>query len=320
MKGEMPIHHSAQARKINSQIPVDGFIQGFQVTNPQVQETLSRYHVLCYLLGRVGAVPVGRDDNMRDIHLLEAGSGMFGLEIRDDVMRWRGIFNHVMGTARQVFYLASRLENLGPDQRRQLVDMGFDFSEFDTSSAEVLRDFMFISHAGRRSADEKKWYKLDDAAHRESDPGLATDTLLKESGADPVFLDLMRVEMHADHLAEAGEDLRFPNIVDNVLTYTDWTFGQTPNTLAERFEGLRRSQRASPEVLDVLEPCANSFERALKQAIGPHIWHRMAEAGPYVFETDIRSVYCAASTLSLEEVFPDFKPRTELRFTWRSLS
>lgn len=292
------------------QIPVDVFSEHYNVKNPEVLEVLQKYPTLCYLLGRVTDNPQGEDsrpDNvLRPYYLLKEGSAMFALENKNDAKRWSGIFNHIMGTARQVHYLAEVLSLLPEEKIKQFADFGLNISSFKEINSELLRDFMFVSHSGRRKTDEKVWHNLNDTAHCETDPGKATLKHLYKHKAPPIFLALMRTENHEKYLAADRNQLSFPNFVDNILTYCDWTFGQTPNTLVERFASLRKSQRAKPETLDILEKCGNNFENALKQIVNPDIWQKMTTAGPFNWETEIRAAYCTPSGLSLEETFPHY--------------
>lgn len=296
-------------------IPVEDYIARYEVTHPLVTETLHEYPVLCYLLGRVTDEPQGvdtRPDGVeRPTYYLMEGSGMFALRHPQDAMRWRGIFNHVMGTARQVYWLAERLTRTTAEERELFGRFGFDASTFSDIDPVLLRNFMFISHAFRRPVDERTWDGLRDAVHPSGDSGVNTLAFLRAQGADPRFLALMRVEMHADHLTAAGGGSVFPDLVDNILTYCDWTFGQRPSTLAERFAGLRKSGRAAPEVLDILERGGNAFEGVLRYAIDPHIFEHMTGAGPYEWERKIRQAYCAPSGIALADAFPDYAARYE---------
>lgn len=294
------------------EIPVDLFTEYFGTENHEAQEALRQYPTLIYLLGKVTTESQGMDDRpdktLRPFYLLTEGSAMFGLEKKDDAMRWRGIFNHIMGTDRQVFTLATILRDLPQEQKQRLAEFGFDLKSFEEIDPELLRDFMLISHAGRREADETGWHNLlgKDARHNQTDPGTATDLYLRSVEAPSVFLDLMRVEKHADHLAKVGEQTVLPNVADNILTYADWTFGQAPNTLKDRFIGLRKSQRAAPEILDLLEKCGTNFEKALQEVVSPTIWQEMTSAGPFAWETQIRKAYCAPSGLTIQETFPGY--------------
>ena len=281
--------------------------------HPQVQEALRDFPTLSYLLGRVEPAYINNnlifderpDNKFRPVSFLKEGSGMFGLTDRDDALRWRGIFNHIMGSARQIFYLAERLAKLTPQQKQQFAALGYDLASFDQLDPNFLRDFMFISHAGRRQMDEYNWHDLRDGAHPGGNSEQNTVELLRNSKADPRIIDLMRVETHVDYLAkEAGTTKILPNIVDNVYSYSDWTFGQKPNTLTERFKGLRESKRAPANILDLLEACGNSFEQALKNIVSPTIFEEMTQIGPYDWETQIRQAYCASAGLKFSEVFP----------------
>lgn len=290
---------------------VDASIRRYDVTHSQVKEILHEFPSLQFLLGNVSQEPVGRDKQPdgidRPIYFLTEGSGMFGLKNPDDAMRWRGIFNHIMGTARQVYYLADRLTQLSSEHIQALGDRGFDMSTLSGINPRTLRDFMFVFHAGRRQSDEYTRHGLRDTAHPTGDSGINTYQLLKKEGAPQLFLDLMRVEMHADHLAaSAARYIYFPDLIDNVLTYPDWTFGQTPNTLAERFVELRQKEREPPGILDILEQCGTTFETAVKDIVDPNIFTQMTHAGPYDWETKIRQAYCAPSGLTLDAVFPGY--------------
>jgi hypothetical protein len=289
---------------------IDASIRRYDVSHPLVKETLHEFPSLRFLLGKVTPESVGTDKQPdgidRPIYFLTEGSGMFGLKNPDDAMRWRGIFNHIMGTTRQVYYLVDRLTQLTPEQIRSLGERGFDMSTLSGMNTQTLRDFMFVSHAGRRQSDEYTWHGLRDTVHPTGDSGLNTYQLLKKEGAPQLFLDLMRVEMHADHLAASADRSLFPDLLDNVLTYPDWTFGQKPNTLAERFAGLRQSQRQPPEILDILEQCGTTFETEVKDIVDPNIFDHMTHAGPYDWETKIRQAYCTPSGLPMVSVFPGY--------------
>lgn len=289
---------------------VDASIRRYDVTHPQMKEALHEFPGLRFLLGKVTPEPVGRDKQPdgidRPIYFLTEGSGMFGLKNPDDAMRWKGIFNHIMGTSRQVYWLAGRLCQLSNDQINAFAARGFDATSFAGIKQNELRDFMFVSHAGRRQSDEYAWHGLRDTIHPTVDSGINTYQLLQKEGAQSWMLDLMRVEMHADHLVSSVRADHFPNIIDNILTYPDWTFGQAPNTLTERFIKLKTDKRQPAEILDVLEKCGRSFEKALQEIVDPEIFEHMTHAGPYEWETKIRRAYCAPSGLPMEAVFPGY--------------
>jgi len=289
---------------------VDTSTKRYEVTHPLVIETLHEFPALRFLLGNVTSESMGVDNRpdgvSRPVYFLTEGSGMFGLKNPDDAMRWRGIFNHILGTARQVYYLADRLSRLPNRQIQALGEQGYYIPSLVTIRPNDLRDFMFVSHAGRRQMDEYAWHGLRDAVHSTGDSGINTYQLLQKEGAPALFLDLMRVEMHADHLIQSARGDHFPDMSDNVLTYPDWTFGQAPTTLTERFAGLRKSGRADPEILDALERCGTSFELILRKIVDPDIFVHMTHAGPYDWETKIRQAYCVPSGLTLKAVFPGY--------------
>jgi hypothetical protein len=284
---------------VTQRIDVNVYIERYSLHLPQVIDAVRACPILCYLLGSVTAEPQGRDarpDGIeRSIFYLTEGSGMFALTHADDAERWKGIFNHIVGSARQVQWMAKRLKQISPNQREALQARGFNFTEFDRLSAETLRDFMLISHSGRRAADEYKWHGLRDAAHPSQDPGSHTYHLLEQAGAAVQLLDLMRVETHVPSLVQRSALGFLPNIVDNITTYCDWTFGQQPLTLRDRFAGLQRSGRAESAVLEMLEGAGAAFERALTDVLSTTIWSKMAHAALPDWEIQIREAYLAAA-------------------------
>ena len=292
-------------------IDVDAFIARYKVANELTREALHEFPTLCYLLGNVTDLPQATDPRpdgvTRPIFFLTEGSGMFGLAQPEDAMRWRGIFNHVMGTTRQVYYLSQRLMELDERENGKATfgSFGFDTRSFSEIDPDLMRRFFFVSHAGRRRADEKAWHSLDDEVHREDDIGEASLKLLMSQGAEQGIIDLMRVEAHSDLLNTGTRLGFFPNVVDSILTYTDWTYGQKPQTLQSRFEGLRKSQRQPKEVLDVLERAGNHFEKALVGVLGIDTPTRMASAH-FDWEERIRRAYCAPSGISIVQAFPDY--------------
>ncbi|MBI3985210.1 MAG: hypothetical protein HY344_04750 [Candidatus Levybacteria bacterium] len=290
-------------------IDVDAFIAKYGVDNELTREVLHEFPTLCYLLGNTTDTPQAMDSRpdgvARRIFFLTEGSGMFGLSQPEDAMRWRGIFNHVMGTTRQVYYLGQRLMEIGEGGRAELGSHGFDAGTFDEIDPELMRRFFLVSHAGRRRADERAWHGLNDGVHIEDDIGEASLEFLTSQDAEQGIIDLMRVEAHSDLLDTAMTLGYFPNIVDNVLTYTDWTYGQRPQTLQSRFEGLRKSQRQPVEVLDALERAGNHFEQAIVSVLGIDTPTRMANAS-YDWEERIRRAYCAPSGISIAHAFPDY--------------
>lgn len=291
-------------------IPVENYIARYDVENPLVTEVLFEFPSLVYLLGNVSEEK-GRDAKFENIvrpyFFVTEGSGLFGLKNPDDAWRWKGIFNHVIGTSRQTYSLATDIAHATKEERQELVEGGISIASFDELDPLILRDFMFVSHAKRRSMDERAWYNVRDKAHPDGDSGVLTLEYLKEELAPRIFQKYMRVEHHADHLAVITEGRgMFPDVVDNVLTYSDWRYGQRPNTLKERFEGLRASGRAEEHVLDILEQAGKYFEDLLHRVFGEIITQHMVDAGPYEWETKVRRAYCSPSGLDPREVFPTY--------------
>lgn len=289
------------------QIPVDVIADYHKVNNKEIRGILRQYPTLAYLLGQVTAEPQGEDqgppDNeLRPYYLITSGSALFGLTNRDDALRWSGLFNHIIGTARQTHFLAGILKNLSPEQKARFADFGYDTASFDQIDPELLRNFFFISHARRREAEEKYKYNLNDTEHQEADPGRATVKYLEALNSPRIFVDLMRVE----NSGYFEEKQSLPDIIDNILTYCDWTFSNKSISLKDRFDKLRESRRASVSLLGKLEKFGNQFELALKAIIGDDIAQQMAQAGPYQWEREIRKAYCLSSGLNLEEVFPNY--------------
>lgn len=312
-------------------IPVNTFISRFEVSNPQVKDVLQKYPTLCYMLGNISSPaevivtdkhPAVRKGEIKtgdkiSKQLLMEGSGMFGLKDKDDAKEWKGIFNHTVGSARHTFFLFNRLSEAikkDPKIKEKLQEAGFDFSEFDKLDAETLRDFMFMDHLTRRQYDETNWYQLNDYQkewHPETSvPGETAKALLEKYQADQTFIDLIRVENHPNHLAESATtegNKHFPNIVDALLTYADWTFEQGPMSLEERFKKLKETRKdISPELLEVLESCGHVFENTMNVIFETNIFEELKSAGPYDWETEIRTVYGAPSGLSLKETFPGY--------------
>jgi len=146
---------------------VDSFIKRYDVADQLLIETLHEHPNLRFLLGNVNPEPAALkklpDGSTRFVYSLTEGSGMFGLKNPDDAIEWRGIFNHSIGTSRQVYYLADRLSKL-PNYRVQLFgERRYNVPSLITIRPLILRDFMFITHAGRRIWDGRDINKLKDA-------------------------------------------------------------------------------------------------------------------------------------------------------------
>lgn len=287
---------------------------GSNPENLQSAEIITRFPTIRFLLGDVARQSVvnSRDGTAKSKFILQEGSGMFGLKNPEDAMEWKGIFNHVIGSVRNVYFISQKLQSLTDEQKQQFADLGYDHNSLATLNPDSLRDFMFISHAGRRKADEHAWYAVhlppqkDPQNQRPNDHSyLYTMEILESMDASQELKDLMRVEDHV-HEVEGAKEGRIKDVVDNILTYCDWTYGQAPTPLAVRFQGLRASGRQSNEILDILETVGTNFENALKEVLGDDIYDQMANTEPFPGEIEIRTAYASSAGLTLSEVYPDF--------------
>jgi len=305
--------------RIVAQIPVDQFIQRFEVTDEQTIETLRAFPTLCYLLGRVTDKPQTKDSRPdgveRDVWYLTEGSGMFGLKNPEDAMRWKGMFNHSVGTARQIPYVTKRLQQISPEQRREFEKRGFDFSEFDQygtgSSAELFRDTFLSSHLSRRGVDERTWHELtDEAAHPKGTTSTTAENLLLNKFKAPLELWALirKVEAHSEHMiGEVAERGYFDNILDAMLTYCDWTFGQKTISLDERFPEMTIVRKdLDPKMLETFRIAGKYFEEVFNEVLQTDTLQELKDLKPEPWETQIREAYCSPSGLTLKEVFPDY--------------
>jgi hypothetical protein len=290
-------------------INVSKLIDKYDIKDTKTKEVLQKFPTLCFLLGNVTDKPQAYDSRPdgvnRPVFYLTEGSGMFGLKNPEDADRWKGIFNHIMGSSRHAYFLSEKFLSLTDVQRNHFFDLGFDLNSFEKIDPVFLRDFMFVAHAARRQVEERKWHNLKDNAHPEGESEPLTTSLLIKKDAPKEFMDLMRVE-NSDYLMRLGKVGHFLNIVTNILTYCDWTFSQKPTTLHERFKGLRGNQRQPGEILDVFEKCANYFEGALKKVFGSDISQQMIKIGPYDWENQVREAYCSPSGLDINKIFPAY--------------
>jgi hypothetical protein len=302
-KAEFPNQHENTFKTI----PTENFINRFHVEDSQIVEVLRTHPALCYLLGKVSEPqpvvhrPTGQN---RTVRILEEGSGMFGLTDKQDAMEWRGIFNHVAGSARHTEFLIDKLSNSTSEQRTQLEAKGYDFTMLDRYGKKNMLEYMLISHAGRRAMDENNWYNIQNNVRPVGDSYQNTKLLLTEANAPNELLELLEVENHQSLMFDEGKTGRFTNIAVALLTYADWTFGQNATTLSERFASLRKTQRASKEHLDVFEICSTTFEKDMNFVFGGDLYAEMSAQKPKPWETQIRNAYCSSSGLSPQEVFP----------------
>lgn len=315
--------------QIIRQIPVDYFIERFHVENPLVQEVLWAHPTLCYELGNVTpetrTVHNHADNITNHVYLVTEGSAKFGLKNPADAKLWAGIENHGIRTAFHIQYALSRFKNLKPKDLRKVKkvfeDAGFSFSEFDqfdlNSLPQLSRDAFFPSHLTRRRYDERNRYHLSDAAHPEGTTGQTAKALLEEFNAPQILWHLIKkVEDHDDHmLKEIGEKRYFPNILDALYTYCDWTFNQETVSLDERFKTfLTERDELKRERLMLFRDCGKYFEEVFNRAFSAvakdgkpvDILSELKNLKPTYKEKRIREAYCAPSGITLQESFPKF--------------
>lgn len=299
-------------------IDTKSFINRFSVENPTVIEAIKGFPTLAYLLGDITDEPQGakklKDGSGRIIYYLTQGSGMFGLKNPEDALEWAGIFNHIAGSIRHTEFLGGIIDGLTDEQRAELQSRGYDFSQYDSVGLRNLIDLMFITHAGRRQMDEFNWYGLRDQSHPSGDSYENTRQILEESKAPAEFLNLLQIENHGGYLVEEGKSGKFSNIVTALLTLADWTFSQQPNTLEERFEGLRKSGRAPIDQLDLFEAAAITFVRDLRDVTGVKVMGEMLDLPPSLIEDRVREAYVASSGIGLMSAFPSYD-RSRMPYT-----
>jgi hypothetical protein len=287
-------------------ISTANYINRFNVEDPEVIEALQAHPALCFLLGKVSEPQTVIDKSTgekRNVRLLQEGSGMFALKDKEDAMRWQGIFNHIIGSSRHTKFIIDTLNGATPEQHAQLETMGYDFTSFNRYGKQNISEFMFVSHAGRRAMDEHNLYEIRDSAHLTGDSYQNTRLLLNVENAPTKLLELLEVENHASLMLDEGKTGRFLNIAVALLTYADWTFGQNPTTLSDRFKSLRNTQRAPKEELDVFETCATAFEKDMNLVLGKDLFAEMSAQKSKAWEAQVRSAYCSPSGLSPQEVF-----------------
>lgn len=284
--------------RINRSIDVDTFIDKYKVTNPDVVEALHEFPVLSYLLGTVTETPQGTDNRpdgvTRPYWVATEGSAMFGLTNPEDANRWKGIFTHITGAARHVYFLADTIAHATPAQKQKLIDLGYTPASLTSLDPDLLRDHKLIDHSGRRQMDETVWHGVQDRAHPSIYSERNTLALLEKNGADPYFLHHMKEEDHA-YLLSRGKSGRLKDIQFSVLTYGDWTFGQKSMNLADRFAELRLKNRADSDTLDGLKSLGQTFESDLKHVFGENIVQEMMELKPYTWEEKIKKAYTASA-------------------------
>jgi len=297
---------STNHERISRSIDVDKFIDKYKVTNIDVVEALHEFPVLSYLLGIVTEKPQGTDARpdgvTRPYWVTTEGSAMFGLANPEDAMRWKGIFTHITGAARHVYFLADTIARATPAQKQKLIDLGYTPASLATLDPDLLRDHKLIDHSGRRQMDESVWHGVHDRVHPTIYSEKNTLAILEKNGADPYFLHHMKEEDHA-YLLSRGKSGRLKDIQFSVLTYGDWTFGQKPMSLSDRFAELLLKKRADSDTLDGLKLLGQTFESDLKHVFGENIIQEMMELKPFEWEEKIKRAYAASAGVSVSEIF-----------------
>lgn len=301
------LSHRSKRELIMQKIPVDTFIEKYNIHNKDTVEALKEFPVLSYLLGSVSEKPLGSDarpdGTVRPYSIVTEGSAMFGLTNPEDAMRWKGIFNHIVGAARHVHFLADKIAHATPIQKQKLLALGYTPTSLASLDPDLLRDHKLIDHAGRRQMDEVGWHDMHDGAHPSTYSEKNTLALLEKNGADPYFLHHMKEEDHA-YLLSRGKNGRLKDIQFAVLTYGDWTFDQKSVSLHDRFVGLRSRNRADSETLDRLEQLGQTFESDLKHVFGESLIQEMMKLKPFEWEEKMKHAYAASAGLSVSTVFP----------------
>ncbi len=292
--------------KIYAAIPVEKRIDRFKITNPDVIETLHEFPVLTYLLGSVTDKPQGMDTRpdgvSRPYWLVTEGSAMFGLKNPEDAMRWKGIFNHMVGSAGNVYFLAEKIAHATSVEKKKLIELGYNPTSISSLDPDLLRDQKLIDHAGRRQMDEYIWHTPHDNVHPSGKSVDNTLRILKESEADQYFLHHMNEENHR-FLLSHGKSGRLVDIQFSLLTYGDWTYDQKPVSLRDRFIGLHARKRADKEVLEGLEKIGETLESDLKRVFGDSIVQEMSSRAQYEWENKIRQSYAAGAGISASEIY-----------------
>lgn len=296
-------------------IPVETLIGKYAVEATKTLEAIRSYPVLAYLLGKVSDEPEeherideGPKKGVREkVHVLKEGSGMFGLSHKEDAALWKGIFNHIVGSARIIHNTIEAFQKLTPEQRLEFEKLGFDFSLLDQFTPELGASYMLVNHAGRRRMDEHNWYGFIEAPHLFDDSFPNTLVLLAENNAHPALLALMNEENH-NHLIRVGKEGIYSDALLSIMLAGDWQWGQELTDLHKRFEQMRASGRLPPEMFDALEKPIIPFMNAVTNILGENFWQKMADPnGPFKkHEVLIREGYAASSGLSVAELFPAF--------------
>lgn len=289
-----------------ARIDVDAAIQKYAVDHPKTQEVLHAFPVLTYLLGAVSGNPAGQKETpvgTKPYWLLTEGSGMFALKNPEDAREWKGIFNHIVGASGNAYFLAEKIANATESQKQQLIDLGYLPRGVTRLDPQKLRDHKLVDHAGRRQADERRRYGVEDAAHPSTHTELNTQLLLHNANADRFFQDHMKEEDHNYLLSRISRG-KLRDIEYAILTYADWTFDQTPVSLETRFDALNKRKRAAPYVLEKLAAAGKQFEQDLRTVFGEDMLTEYSARSAYTWETDMREAYAQSAGLTGSDLFP----------------
>lgn len=112
-------------------VPVELFLEYYNVRSPEVEASLRDHPTLCYLLGNVTAESQGVDNRpdgvMRPVYFLTEGSAMFGLEKKEDAMRWRGIFNHNRWDSQTSLLFSHKIKRFITKTKRTICRIGIRY-------------------------------------------------------------------------------------------------------------------------------------------------------------------------------------------------
>ncbi len=190
-------------------------------------------------------VTMGQEVSVR---LVQEGSGMAGLEDREDNKEWAGIFNHILKTARVATFLGKELQRQG--------------KEVDPN---IILNTVLASHSGRRQWDEATWYP--DAVENASEKASKRDQPLTEELLSSAHLPESVVSVVRAH----GFVIFYPiEIMDTwekkVSLYADFRVSQNVMSFAARFEDLKRAvdtKRIKQDQYDQIKSGAEQAEQEI---------------------------------------------------------
>ncbi|NMB57070.1 hypothetical protein GYA19_03985 [Candidatus Beckwithbacteria bacterium] len=305
------------------------------------REAICKYPVLGYLLGSVtkGITGDGQyyfddrpDGKFRPVSLLEGGVGLFGL-VGEDADRWKGMFNHLAGSADRVFKLTRLVKSLSNEQVAKIEAAGYDLSSFNLlkqlspdNIEEVLWNFQLLSHLSRRKGDEDKWHRGN--SETLADAYKESLQLMQTLGIPEAYQKLLLVGNHGFllNLLTPKSDIPDEKKVDFLvilLTYADWSFGQNAVHPSKRFADMindwfgddddpnKKVRGTTKAELMIFKAAAIQFEQTLSQIINADLFDTLEEMPTEQREIDIRQAYAACVGIPMEELFPNFKIKKE---------